>query len=251
MQKADLHTHPNLLKKPEQGEEFIRRAIEMGLDAVCFTDHMPFSVTGDEHDRIPFGGVGDYCRAVRELSERYGNEIEIFTGIEIDYHPLYEDEAKAVISSGEFDFILGSSHLNISGFGIPFGGGLTRTEYALFVLENYLAAARSGLFQILTHLDVYRWVFSENVFYPLEGEFDPSATESTLREIFAEMERRDIALEVNAAPLYKKFDGDGPYPARRILDIAGEYRIRRTYGSDAHAADKVGFGYDAIKDLLI
>ena len=53
--KRDTHMHPNLLKIPEQADDFIRQAIALGFDEIHFTDHMPFTKTGDEHDRIPFG----------------------------------------------------------------------------------------------------------------------------------------------------------------------------------------------------
>ena len=60
MIKRDFHMHPNILKVPEQADLFINRAIELGFNEICFTDHMPFSVTGDEVDRIPFGKVKEY-----------------------------------------------------------------------------------------------------------------------------------------------------------------------------------------------
>ena len=37
----------------------------------------------------------------------------------------------------------------------------TRAEFAKMVLENYLSAVNSGYFDALSHLDIYRWVFSE------------------------------------------------------------------------------------------
>ena len=119
MKKKDFHMHPNLLKKPKQADLFIKRAIELNFDEICFTDHMPFSVTGDEHDRIPFGMVKDYCEKVREKADEYKNQIIIKTGIEIDYHPKCLKEIEEVLSQGEFDYIIGSSHLNIEGFNIP------------------------------------------------------------------------------------------------------------------------------------
>ena len=242
--KLDGHTHPNLLKRPAQGEEFINKAISLGFDGIVFTDHMPFTVTGDEHDRIPFGKVSEYCDKVVELREKYRGIIDIKTGIEIDYRKSCEDEIREVLSCGKFDVILGSSHLNIKGFNLPFGT-MTRSEFAAEVAENYLAAAESGFFDVMTHLDVYRWVFSENENYPLiPDEFSTKSIENILRHLFSVMERRGIALEYNAAPLFKKFDNLGAYPCHDILKIAADYKLKYTYGSDAHAACHVGFGYE-------
>ncbi len=245
MIKRDGHMHPNIMKKPHQGDEFILRAIELDFSEIVFTDHMPFTVTGDEHDRIPFGMVGEYCEAVSNFAEKYRDKICIKTGIEIDFHPDCLDEITEVLASGKFDVILGSSHLNIAGFGVPFGK-ITRTDYAALVLENYLRAAESGLFHVMTHLDVYRWVFSEAMYPTIDDGFDVSVHEDILRHIFSAMEKRGIALEINAAPLYKKYDDLGAYPEKKILAVAEDYDLRLVYGSDAHSADKIGFEYDAL-----
>lgn len=245
--KKDYHLHPNIINNPSQAEEFIAQAIRLGFEEICFTDHMPFSITHHEFDRIPDGSVGEYCKRVKELAQLHKNEITIKTGIEIDYHPYYEQEIKSVLAQGEFDYVLGSSHLNIAGYRIDFKNTL-RTEFARMVLANYLCAAKSGLFHTVSHLDVYRWVFSEQQAYPLiEDDFKVSSCSDILEELFSVLEKNNICLELNAAPLYKKFDHCGFYPQKEILDIAKKYNIKYRYGSDAHTPDKVGFGYDLIK----
>ncbi len=250
MIKRDGHTHPNLLKKPHQGDEFIIRAIELGFDEIVFTDHMPFSVTGDEHDRIPFGKVGEYCEAVSTLAEKYSDSINVVTGIEIDFHPSCTDEIKEVLAAGKFDVILGSSHLDIKGFGIPFAY-LTYTDFSLLVFENYLRAAESGLFHVLTHLDVYRWIFATPERFPLiKDSYTHTTHESLLRHIFRTMEKQGIALEFNAAPYFKGFGEAGAYPAWDILKIAEDYNLRYTYGSDAHDASRVGYAYGEFEKFM-
>ena len=242
MIRRDGHTHPNIMKKPAQGDDFVRSAIAAGLDEIVFTDHMPFTVTGDERDRIPFGKVSDYVRFAREIADKYKNDIKVSVGIEIDFHPTCVDEIREVLSAGQFDTVLGSSHLNIKGFGVPFGS-ITRGKYAALVIENYTKAAESGLFDVLTHLDVYRFVFEEPENYPLTDDgYEATRLEGELRHLFSAMEKRGVALEFNTAPLYKGFGQIGAYPCRDILKIASDYSLRYTYGSDAHSADKVGFG---------
>lgn len=242
MLKRDGHMHPNIMKKPHQGDEFVSRAIELGFDEIFFTDHMPFTVTGDEHDRIPFGAVADYCAASSDFRRKYADKISIKTGIEIDYHPDCVPEIREVLAEGSFDRVLGSSHLNITGFKIPFSK-LTKTQFAEIVFENYLHAAESGLFHVLTHLDVYRWIFADGSFGLTDDGYTPKRCEKLLRRLFAILEKNGIALEINAAPLYKRFDSLGAYPEREILAIAEDYRFPIVYGSDAHTSDKVGFAY--------
>lgn len=239
--------HPNLLKKPEQADLFINRAIELGFDEICFTDHMPFSVTGDECDRIPFGMVGEYCEKVREKADQYKDWIIIKTGIEIDYHPSYIKEIEKVLLSGKFDYILGSSHLNISGFNIV-TQNITRTDFARLVLENYLSAAKSGYFDAISHIDVYRWVFS--VYQFLDNNYSYKSHIDILYQLFEVLQKNEVMLEINASPLYKKFDNLGAYPEDEILDLSRRYDIKYIYGSDAHSYDKVGWKYDRFIGFL-
>lgn len=247
MTKRDFHMHPNLLKLPKQADMFINRAIELGFDEICFTDHMPFTVTGDEHDRIPFGKVGEYCQKVREKAAEYKNHIIIKTGIEIDYHPGCIKEIESVLSEGSFDYVIGSSHLNIKGFGIPFSE-TNHTEFAGLVLKNYLSAIKSGYFDAISHLDVYRWVFSE---YELIADgYTYKSHLDILIKIFEQLELTGVKLEINAAPLYKGFDNLGAYPQREITELSKNYKIEYIYGSDAHCYEHVGYAYDKIMNLL-
>lgn len=239
--------HPNIMKVPGQAEEFARRAADLGFEEICFTDHMPFSLTPGEYDRIEPGDVGEYCEKVRETARNLKNVITIKTGIEIDYHPDYTGEIKDVLAEGSFDYVLGSSHLSIAGYGIDMEH-TSKTEYAAMVIENYIKAAESGLFDTITHIDVYRWVFSA---FPLsEDGFTFERIRNALERLFSTLERTGVQLEINAAPLYKRFDSLGPYPECKIIEMAKSYRINYIYGSDAHRAEHVGFGYDSLEKFL-
>ncbi len=247
----DFHTHPNLLKKPAQAEAFITKAIQLGFQEIYFTDHMPFRVTGDESDRIPFGGVSAYCLAVSAVAEKYAGQISVRTGIEIDYWPKCRNEIEEILAEGDFDYILGSSHLDIKGFQIPFGS-LTRTDYARRVLENYISAAESGYFHALSHLDIYRWPFCEPERFPFQsGDFRWECCVDLYRELFRQMQAKKLKLELNAAPLYKKFDSLGIYPQDGILELSREYGLSYVYGSDAHKPEYVGYGYETVKQKVL
>ncbi len=247
MKKADCHLHPNILKEPDSADLFIKRAIELGFEEICFTDHMPFSVTGDEYDRIPFGKIKEYCEMVREKADAYKDKLCIKTGIEIDFHPDHLAEIEDVLSQGTFDYVIGSSHLNITGFGIPLSI-TTQTEFAKLVLENYLSAAKSGYFHTISHLDVYRWCFS--AFPIIDDAYTYAAHLDLLHQIFEALEDMCVMLEVNAAPLYKNFDSLGPYPENEILNLAKTYKLKFIYGSDAHLPQHVGYGYASLSKLL-
>ena len=110
--RKDYHLHPMVLQCPERLDWFVERAKQKNIGEICVTDHMPLSLS-NAPDRIPSGQVREYCARVRELAKRYEGTIKIRCGIEIDYHPSARAEIERVLDEGDFDFVLGSSHMHI------------------------------------------------------------------------------------------------------------------------------------------
>lgn len=109
----DYHIHPTVVLDPSRFAQFAKTAIDNGVDEVCITDHMPLSVS-NAGDRIPTGRVGEYCTAVRQLANEWDGRLSVKLGIEIDYHPDYHDEIEAVLNSGDYDYVIGATHLHVS-----------------------------------------------------------------------------------------------------------------------------------------
>jgi histidinol-phosphatase (PHP family) len=124
---------------------------------------MPISIS-KASDRIPKGGVSEYCKRVRKLAEKYAEQIVVKCGIEIDFLPQYKDEAEAVLSEGTFDYVIGSSHLHM--LESYFQGNYSKETYAKAMFENTMAAAETGYFDTIAHIDMYKWVFSKAERYP-------------------------------------------------------------------------------------
>ena len=131
--RKDYHMHPTVLKKPERFPLFVQKALEMGVGEICVTDHMPLSISHAK-DRLERGTVREYCARVRELAEEYRDKIKIKCGIEIDYHPSVIGEIEQVLGEGDFDVILGSSHIHI--FEKENCARYTYNDFAKMALEN-------------------------------------------------------------------------------------------------------------------
>ena len=60
---------------------------------------------------------------------------------------------------------------------------------------------------------------------------------------------RDICLEINTSNLAKGFDFAHPHPdiLKRYVELGGK---KVTIGSDAHQADKLGYGFNDVKTLI-
>ena len=237
----DYHVHANIMNVPEDADKYVLRAMTLGLDEICITDHAPYAHLSGR-DRIPADGMTEYIERVRALADKYSGKIGIKCGMEIDYIPAFERQIEQMLSCGKLDYVLGSSHLHIRGMTEKPLCEYTAHEYVGLCYENNLRAVKSGYFQTISHIDMYRWVISCKERFKLIGEeYDLSCYTDMIREIFSEMEKRGVSLEINTH-LIGNGDVEKVYPAAELMSIAKEYRLTYRFGSDAHTPNCVGDG---------
>ena len=239
--RKDYHTHPQILQKPEAFQKFVQVALENGIEEICITDHMPL-LNDDATDRIYHGKVAEYCCRVEQLKEEYRGIISVKCGIEIDYHPTILDEVEAVLKVGKFDFILGSSHLHAMSKIDIFREAKTHNGYASAMFENTLAAAKSGLFHAISHIDMYKWIFTNpDDRFPLEDDgFTESLHAERIEQILETIKANHMRLEINPHFAIGKKKPENMYPSVPIVKMALEKGVRFSFGSDAHVAEDVG-----------
>lgn len=246
MGKHDYHMHPQIITKPGWAEEFIQKAISTGIEEICFTDHMPFSLSNGK-DRIPKGGIPEYCAKAAEYVDKYKDIIRIKIGVEIDYHPDYIDEIEGVLQAGKFDYIIGSSHLQLEGYGL----GLENMEGDEFVdamLKNILASVRSGYFDAVAHIDFYRWVLDSAERFPMRTHvYHYEKHREITEEILDEIKKRDMILEINTHRMASIGGLENVYPCRQTLEGSLLKGVKYRFGSDAHVLQDVGFGWNELE----
>jgi histidinol-phosphatase (PHP family) len=246
--KFDLHTHHNRCGHAEGTiEDYIRSAMEHGLDAIGISDHSPYF--GHKEDR-PFPKIAmaasefpAYIREVLELKEKYRGRIEVLLGVESDFFPERLDKYKAVYDKYPFDYIIGSVHQSggVSIFNRKRWTRISEKEKLEAKEEYYRSvaeSAKSGMFDILGHIDAMK------ANYPAFSGIQTAAVEDTLR-IIGEY---DIAIEINTSGKTK--DVGGWYPSDAILELALHYNVAVTFGSDAHSLDRVGDEWELVRQRL-
>jgi len=242
--------HPAIHLGEERFHAFIQSAISSGFQRICVTEHMTLSCSAAK-DRIPAGKVGEYCKTVRRLAKAYEEQIEVLVGIEVDYHPDYISEIEGVLNAGDFDLILGSTHLNVGQFPI-FDDPKTRFAYTRVSLENNLQAVQSGYFDVLTHLDKYKSDFLRiDRFSDLPDPYIMEEHLPLIEEILDAMGEKDVRLEINPGLAFGLGDVELTYPQQEILQLAMDKNIRFTYGSDAHKPEHVGRLLDDLRALPV
>ncbi len=231
----DFHVHTTLSCDGHgTTDEVCARAIEIGLDAICFTEHMDF----DPND--PGYGFLDYdlyCARVEKARQRYAGKLAIFKGIELDYQSRFENTIRDWLADKDFDLALGSVHY-VDGVMLSEEMIVERNWEGIYLayLEEVRLSARSGLFDAIGHLD-YVKKFTGDASYLHSNQRLRPALEEALRAIIA----GGAALEVSTKGLVGKSRDYRP-----SLDIVRHYRHlggrNVTIGSDAHDCEVLGTG---------
>lgn len=243
----DYHMHPQILQCPEKFSLYVQTALENGVEEICVTDHMPL-IGSDAGDRIPHGKVEEYCWRVRETAEKYKGQLSVKLGIEIDYHPTVTDQIEAVLKAGDFDFVIGSSHLHVLPEWNAFRAGSTRNTYVEETLRNTIAAAKSGYFDAIAHLDLYHWNFSNPVRFPLiDDGFSEQKHDELIDRTLDTIREAGLYLELNPHLAASTGSVESLYPSASIVERALTKGMKFSYGSDSHTPDHVGMMLEEIR----
>ena len=238
---VDYHMH---LRAPdgsidhsvEAVERFASVAAERGVDEIGFTEHVYyFRQTRElwtqsyELERCVYD-LDRYCEAVLEAKRR---GLRVKLGLEVDYVPGKERELRDLLAPYPWDYLLGSVH-RIEGHAVDQDPGVWEHLPVSEVWRRYFialrGAVRSGLFDVLAHLDLVK-IFGTR----------PPAEELVLHhEETADAidAAGNVAIEVSTAGLRKPV-GE-LYPDPGLLAACKSRAIAVTTASDAHQPAHVG-----------
>lgn len=250
---ADYHVHTEYSDDSLYPmEEVVKDAFRLGLDEICFTDHVDYGIKPDwdgpepivwrrggsgEPDKIPLANV-DYPRyeaEIRKLQEKYRGQITLRMGLEFGMQvhtiPLYEK----LFARYPFDFILLSVHQveDKEFWNQDFQRGHTREEFNRRYYEELLALVRRYRhYSVLAHPDLITRYDSAGP-WPFEK----------LRPILTEILKTVIAdgkgIEVNTS--CHRYGLKDLTPSRDILRLYRELGgTVLTIGSDSHKKEHLG-----------
>ena len=247
--KFDFHTHHDRCGHATGTiQDYIESAIDKGLNIIGISDHSPYF--GELEDQ-PQPGIAmaksEFARYVEEvllLKEKYKDQIEVLLGVESDFFTEYADLYRQVYEKYPFDYIIGSVHQvnHLSIFNRKRWNRLNEqqqiaTKEAYY--DQIILSAKSGMFDILGHIDAMRG------YYPEFGDIPTDRVDLTLK-VIAEC---DVAIEINTSGKTKTCGGW--YPSNDLLSRASHYGVKVTFGSDAHVVGRVGDEWDEVRSNLI
>lgn len=240
--RVDLHNHTTLCNHANGTvEQYVQRAIELGIDQYGFSDHAPMNF--DPKYRMDISQKALYEKWVLDAKEKYKSQIKILLAYEVDYLEGYIlDE----IINSKVDYLIGSVHFlknknDMWGFDNPeFIGVYESKDIDTIWLEYFDAIksmAKTQLFDIVGHFDLIK------VFRFLPKKDIRILANDALKQI----KKSGMVLEINPAGLRKPIGET--YPSKQLLELAYEMNIDITFGSDAHEIEQVGFKYDEVVSL--
>lgn len=245
---ADYHTHTVRCGHATGSmEAYVEAAIARGLGEIGFSDHVPMYWLPEEK-RDPTGAMAmaeleEYVSDVLRLRERYP-EIPVRLGLEADYIPGHEEALVRLLEAYPWDYVIGSVHfLDDWNFDHPdlvyryAEWDIGELYDRFFALER--AAAGSGLFDILAHIDLIK-KFGHRPARPLTAAY---------AELADAIAGSGAAIELSTAGLRKPV-GE-VYPAPELLQACCQRGVPLVISSDAHAPEEVGWGFEDALDLAL
>lgn len=242
----DAHLHTNL--SPDSDvviDRYAEAAVERGVAELAITDHVDFEPGAPAYGYASFA---DRERIVREAAERwapYG--VAIRFGAELTFDRSWEADIRDHLARHRYDFTIGSVHDRVVS---PYSPGRVQAWVAGRSLRDVVApsfdeveaAARSGLFDALGHLDVVK-----RYLHPFLRVEQLASAPELYEPILRALVDSGTALEVNTSGL-RHAVGE-TYPPAPIVNLFRDMGGRAvSIGSDAHRIDHFGWalgdGYD-------
>jgi histidinol-phosphatase (PHP family) len=229
----DAHLHTD--QSPDSSvpiDVYAALAVERGIPEIAITDHVDF----DPRDpAFEYTRYEDRERIVRGAAERWAKEgVVIRFGAELTYNTRWEDDVRAHLRRYRYDYVIGSVHdwpespywpLRVRSW----IRGRPVDEVVAPYYEQIIAAARTGLFDTIGHMDVVR-----RYLYPHITTADLEALPELKEPALAAIVESGVSLEVNTSGL--RYPGGETYPSAAVVarfrELGGE---RVVVGSDAHS----------------
>ncbi|MDD2999073.1 MAG: histidinol-phosphatase HisJ family protein [Candidatus Riflebacteria bacterium] len=242
-----MHSRVSLDSKTSMAEQ-IEKAIELGLEEICFTEHLDF----DERERSQtknlnngprsgFMDETDYWQQIASARRQFDQRIKIGYGVEAGQGHHAPQQAQALIEAQPYDFVLASIHLmHESGMtiSVPWRDGLSEAETYPVYFDDLILLSGMDFFDVVAHCDIIKRFGTEKF-----GPFQAHKYEEKIRTAFANLIRRGKGIEINTSGLRQSCQETMPNLTllQWYREMGGEIL---TLGSDAHAPSSLAYGLE-------
>src|SRR5438046_5812200 len=214
---VDYHVHHDRCGHAvERMEAYVQAALELGLGEMGLSDHLyVYWLPRERRDPeigMPEELYPEYVAEAQHLIRAYDGRVRLRLSSETDYIRGAERELGRILERYDFDYVLGSVHFigdwnfDNENFVAEFDRRDVNEVYATYY-DLVGAAAESGLFDVITHLDLPKK-------FGHRPTVDMTATHQRVVERLA---KAGVAIEVNSSGLRKPVGEI--YPALDLLTL--------------------------------
>jgi histidinol-phosphatase (PHP family) len=256
---TNYHSHTHHSDGKYAPEDYIQKAIQLGLKAYGFSDHAPvnfenrWSIRPNKHQ--------EYINDVLAVKEKYSDQIDVYLSMEVDYIPGIIEPNDDFIKSLNLDYVLGSVHfVDFYDDGMPFSVDGLHNKYLvgleqLFdnnsqrVVERYFELKREMVQKtkphIVGHTDKIRLRSEDGNLFSEESQWYKDAIRHTL-EVY---KQEGTIVEINTRAIYRKRQ-IYPYPSKWVMQQLHELSIPIQINSDCHHPKDIISEFDQTAELL-
>lgn len=215
---ADMHMHSIYSYDGQMWlDQMIERGKELNIKYMAFTEHLEF-------DQITIKQYLNRYQVYKEELEKlqeHNSKIILIKAVEVSNPKLHLKELE-ILNNLDLDYIIGSNHI------LPKDNS---EKEVLTYYKQILDIIKNSRIDTIGHLDY------------LKRRVDDSNIENDIiEEIFNELIKRNIALEINTSAVRRK--GLDSFPSQIKLELYKKLGGNMvTIGSDAHRINEI---YDAI-----
>ena len=238
--KANYHTHTYRCQHAAGTErEYIEAAIDMGIEKLGFSDHVPCPFDDDyvSYIRMTIDQVENYVDTIRALAREYASQIQIFVGFEAEYIPEFYDRQMQIFRAYQCDYmIMGQHFLEPENRGAYMGAVTDDESRIRAYVDSIIKGMNTGSYKYLAHPDLINYKGMDSVY------------DWEMTRLCKEMKRLDIPLELNVLGAKE----GRQYPSEAFWKIAAENDNRVIIGLDAHNPEGVKDveSYNKVMDIV-
>lgn len=215
---SNIHSHSRWCRHGRGTlEEYVKEGLRCGLEEMAVCEHV--ASERPMGPRMTWGEMPAFLAEADDVILRYGDQIPLFKALECEYFPEEMNRFADLRDHQNVKlWILGqheSADHRYDYFAMQDRDRETR-QYT----EDVIAALNTGFFQLLAHPDVIMVNYEQPTPLLLE----------CMDRIFAECERRGVAVEINANGLRRSVG----YPNAQIWNLSKRYKLTTIISSDAH-----------------
>ena len=261
MQNFSIHTHTIGFDGNNSVSEMLEAAEFAGLKKLGISNHFivhPVIKDTKMYDAaLQRGYQNIYSATFGEAIEKFKihydeidevcakTGIKIYKGMEVDFFAYdgWRDGFERALEILKPDYLIGSAHFVATRDTLYNSHDLKNADKAQQNMllhkyyQNVRAAAGSGLFDFLAHLDLMK-----KVGLGLEDKW-----EDVERQTIEAIRAANAKVEINTSGF--KLKGGEPYPSRRILKLVAEYGVPVLLSDDAHDARRLGDKFDEAYEI--